>query len=67
MEIFDSLTHHAAVRTQPVGKENSDRKKSSNLKGRAYIEGKTLWNDFELRKVIIFTGSNRKFSLIKLK
>lgn len=29
METFDSFTHNAAVRNQPVGKKNSDRKKSS--------------------------------------
>lgn len=34
MEIFDSFTHSAAVRAQPVGKENSDRKKSSSQRAR---------------------------------
>jgi len=69
MEIFDSFTHSAAVRAQPVGKENSDRKKSSSQRARDREKNIVLplWAKKENWSVFCWKIKWKRLTVTKLK
>lgn len=71
METSDSFTQNAAVRTQPVGKENTEREEKFNLEGETQRQREKnmleTWKQKQTRKFFFFfwLGWNLKCFLIQ--